>query len=1401
MVNRRKVARMANDHEVVDTGPMANEGWRFLGDSAPFREVLASIARALPRLGPGRRVPPILLLGETGTGKGLLARTIHESGPRATGPFVDLNCAAIPPTLIEAELFGFERGAFTDARQARTGLVEAAHGGTLLLDEIGLLPQDLQAKLLTVIESREVRPLGGARTRAVDVSVIAATNSDLQKAVRDQRFREDLYHRLAVLVFSLPPLRERGKDVLELADAFLARACADHALKKKLGDDARAAIAAYQWPGNVRELANLMERVALLTEGPIVTAADLALPIISAALAPTDREPPDPLSLKASVNTFTRARVEQAMKEARGNTSAAAERLGVPRSTLRYQLERFGLTQGGMGRARRRAAPVTPALSERVLVHARTVEGERRQVTVLFADFTEATDRVAGGDPETTRQLFDPVLETMIDAIRRHEGSINHVRHDGLMALFGAPAAHEDHAVRACHAALSMHESVGRLAEGMRSTLGAEMKIRIGVHSGDVALRVIGHEVRLDYAAIPETTRVAARTVQAARPGTTLLTAETQRLAEGFIEVAPAALAGASELSGLSVVRSRLRAAITRSLSQFVGRDAETEQIGMAMDRARNGRGQVLALVGEPGVGKSRLVFEFTRSHRAQGWLVLEASALSYGKATSYLPVIELLKGYFKITQRETHREIRGKVTGKLLTLDHALEPILPAVLTLLDVPIEDSQWQALDSPQRRERLLEATKQLLLRESRNQPVLVVFEDLHWVDAETQAFLDRLVEGLPAARLLLIASYRPEYEQRWAHKTYYRSLHIDPLDAESAGKLLQDVLGSDPSLHDFRSSLIERTEGNPFFIEEIVRTLAETDTIVGERGRYRLGKTMAAIHVPSTVQAVIAARIDRLSVEDKRLLQSAAVVGKDVPFVLLQAIAEASPDELHTSLRSLQAAEFLYETSRFPEVEYTFKHALTHEVVYGNLLNEQRRLLHARIVGALESRHGAGRLGEQVERMAHHAVRGEVWDRAVVYCRQAGAKARTRSAYPEAAARFEQAVEALRNLPEDHRVIDELIDVRLDLRGVLMLLGHPRQALDQLHEAEALAEILQDRRRVGRIAAHTAHSLRVIGEHARAIEYGLRALEVAQNLDDFALRITGNLLLGDVYAVTGDYPRAVEHLTWNVERLQGKLAREHFGFAPLPSVGSRNFLSRALAEQGELATARDHADEGLRIAEAAQQELSVVVASDGLGYVYIVKGEFSTAISILERGLHLAERLQIHGWSNSLMCRLGYAYALTGRGTEGIALMVASLDRIATTRGGHAKATTWLAEGYLLSGQIDDALRLASEALDLARRLGERGYEVMALHGLAEVVGRKDPPDVETAIGRYREATTMATELGMRPLAAHCHLGLGKLYRRTGKRDAARGHLATATTMYREMGMMYWLERTEAEQAV
>jgi len=428
--------------------------WKLLGRSAAIRSIRDDLERVLPRLAPGRRVPTILLQGETGTGKGLLARTIHEASPRAAGPFVDLNCAAIPATLIEAELFGSERGAFTDARQSRTGLVQASHTGTLFLDEIGLLPEGLQAKLLTVLESREVRPLGGTRARPVDVLIIAASNTDLREAVRERRFREDLYHRLAVLVFSMPPLRERGDDVLELAEAFLTRACADHALPpKRLGEDARIAIAHYPWPGNVRELANLMDRMALLTEGEVIAADDLDLPTTPESGAP----------LRASVDRFTRERMEWALRDSHGNISAAADRLGVARSTFRYQLERLGLAPDRDGRSKPRAVVPSRPLAERILAPAGTVAAERKQVTVLFADFKELLERLAGHDPEATRKLVDPVLERMIEVVRRHGGTVNQVRGDGIMALFGAPLALEDHAVRACYAALAMHEAVGLL--------------------------------------------------------------------------------------------------------------------------------------------------------------------------------------------------------------------------------------------------------------------------------------------------------------------------------------------------------------------------------------------------------------------------------------------------------------------------------------------------------------------------------------------------------------------------------------------------------------------------------------------------------------------------------------------------------------------------------------------------------------------------------------------------------------------------------------------------------------------------------------------------------------------------------------------------------------------------
>jgi class 3 adenylate cyclase len=713
-------------------------------------------------------------------------------------------------------------------------------------------------------------------------------------------------------------------------------------------------------------------------------------------------------------------------------------------------------------------------LAEKILTSKAALEGERKQVTVLFADLKGSMELLADRDPEEARKLLDPVLEHMMEAVHRYEGTVNQVMGDGIMALFGAPLAHEDHAVRACYAALRMQESVKRYAEKVRRQEGITVRIRVGLNSGQVMVRAIGSDLHMDYTAVGQTTHLAARMEQLADPGAIVITPETLALAEGYVEVkslGPVPVKGLAdgvevyEVTGAGPARTRLQAATRRGLTRFVGRDAEVEQLRRAQQLAGSGRGQVAAIVGEAGVGKSRLVYEFTYSHRLHGWLTLESASVSYGKATSYLPVIDLLKGYFKIQDGDDLREIREKVTGKLLTLDRALEPTLPALLALLDVPVDDVGWQTLDPEQRRQRTLDAVKGLLLREAREQPLLLIFEDLHWIDGETQALLDGIVESLGSARLLLLVNYRPGYQHTWGSRTYYSQMRLDVLPAESAGELLEALLGDDPGLGPLKQLLVKR--GNPFFLEETVRTLVETKALAGERGRYRLTQPVQTIQVPATVQVMLAARIDRLAPEDKRLLQVAAVLGKDVPFALLQAIAELPDDALRRGVDHLQAAEFVYETGLFPDLEYAFKHALTHEVTYGGLLQERRRELHARVVDAIETLH-RDRLGEQVERLAHHAVRGELREKAVPYLRQAGLKAAARSALLDARTWYEQALAVLAALPESPSTLEQGFEIRLDLAGVLVWLGEVRQVLEHRREAETLAERLNDDRRRGRV---------------------------------------------------------------------------------------------------------------------------------------------------------------------------------------------------------------------------------------------------------------------------------------------------------------------------------------------
>ena len=1048
-------------------------------------------------------------------------------------------------------------------------------------------------------------------------------------------------------------------------------------------------------------------------------------------------------------------------------------------------------------------------LAEIILTSKAALEGERKQVTVLFADVKSSMELFAERDPEEARKLLDPVIDQMMEAVHRYEGTVNHVLGDGVVALFGAPLAHEDHAVRACYAALRMQETVKRYADGVLRSEGIPIQIRVGLNSGEVVVRSIGSDLRMDYTVVGQTTNVAARMEQMAVPGSILMSADTQALAEGYVQVRPLGplrvkgLDGpleVYELTGASTVRSRLHATAARGLTRFVGRSSELAQLQGALERAGGGHGQIVAVVGEPGVGKSRLYWEFTRSHRTGGWRIVESSSVSYGKATGFLPIVDLLRAYFQVEAGDDGRKVREKLTGKLLSLDRALEPSLSPLLWLLDAPIDDPQWQQLDPPQRRRRALEGVKRLLLRESQEQPLLVLFEDLHWIDAETQALLDALVESLPTARLLLLVNYRPEYQHNWSGKTYYQQIRIDPLPPESAEELLEALLGNDASLHPLKRMLIERTEGNPFFLEESVRTLIETKVLGGERGAYRLSKASQDLQIPATAQAILAARIDRLSPADKRLLQAASVIGKDVPFALLQGIAELSEGDLRRGLAHLQAAEFLYEARLFPELEYTFKHALSHDVTYASLLQDRRRSLHAQIVELIERLY-PDRLAEHIDRLAHHASRGELWGKALTYLRQAGAKAFARSASREAVAYFEQAIPALGHLPERRETLEQAIDIRFELRTALLPRAEFARIEGYLQEAEVLARKLDDQRRLGWVSAYMSGSQLGTGGQASSVLASARRVQaIADTLGDVPLQVAGKYFMISARHLSGDYHGTEEVCRTLTDSLQADLSRERFGLPVFPAVWARAYLARSLAERGGFDDGQSHGQEAVRLAEALHHPFSLVFALVGLGYLISLRDEWPQAASLLEPALGQCRDLNIIIWTPIVMASLGRAYACSGRVEEGVSLLEQALAAHESAGIGycHSMSVVQLGEAYLCADRVKDARACADRGLMLARQRGERGYEAWALRLVGEIAAHSDHPDVATAEAHYAGAFALASELGMRPLVATCHLGLGRLHRRMGKQEPAAEHLGTATTMFREMGMTVWREQVRRE---
>jgi len=1019
---------------------------------------------------------------------------------------------------------------------------------------------------------------------------------------------------------------------------------------------------------------------------------------------------------------------------------------------------------------------------------------ERKQVTVLYAGIHGADALISDLDPEAVISEMDPALQTMADAVERYGGTVSTVLGDGLQAVFGAPVAQEDHAVRACYAALAIRD-------GVRNVAGSRLRASVGLHSSEAVVRVASQAGARHYEAIGPAAQIARWLAEASEPGAIALTTETHHRVRGFFEAdgADAVMLG----YGAPVTVYRLTAPSRsqppwerrpgHSRTRFVGRDIELSALVRVLQRAVLGHGEIVALVGEAGMGKSRLVHEFAHSSQARDWTVLETGAASHDANASFLPVAGLLRTWFAVEPYDSQSVVADKMRRHILGLDAGLAPVLPALDAVLDLPVADPDWQELSPPQRRRRTFEGLKTVLLRESQERPLIILLENLHWFDSETLAFLDQLIDGIAAARLLLLVTYRPEFSHTWAGKSYYSEVRLHPLPDDEAGCILDDLLGEDSSLTRLRRLLIERTGGRPLFLEESVQALIETGAFDGERGAFWLVKPVEQFELPASVQEVLAARIDRLAPAAKNLLQVASVIGHEVPVALLQPIADVDSDVLLTVLGQLQAAEFLYQTQLIPEPVFTFKHALTQEAAYASVLHGRRRVLHLGTVETVEARY-ADRLEEHVERLAHHALAAEHGPKAACYSRQAGDKALRRAALRAAVGYFERALQALHQLPETDETIAEDIDLRFELRNALFVLGDHDATIRHLERAAALAQRIGDDGRIGWSLLHLGATAWRRGDYLDAESTIHQARRIADEVGDIELRYLAAYRLGQVYYGLGAFADAATWLKRAIDDMQEAGAERRYGLGGLPFVFACSVLISSLAELGAFDEVERYERLGLATAEEAQDHYSIYVLTRGLGHAYTRQGRHDLAMLHLERAAEIGDVYELYTLAPPILSALGFVYVLQGRTEDGFALLHRSIDPAVWARSvNYARPYFWFAEAALAVGRRDEAREMIGRGRDVAESQSERESLVWANRLEGDLAAETDPDDAEQ---RYRTAITAAEAHGLRPHLAHSRFALGRLHLAAGRSDAARDELTAAAALYDDMGMDYWLPGVE-----
>jgi predicted ATPase/class 3 adenylate cyclase len=1006
------------------------------------------------------------------------------------------------------------------------------------------------------------------------------------------------------------------------------------------------------------------------------------------------------------------------------------------------------------------------------------LEGERKFVTVLFADIRGSLEMITGRDPETVRSILGRAIDAILEPIHRFDGIINRVQGDGVMALFGAPIAHEDHALGACYAAIAMQAAMAERSRSAQERYGIELQLRIGLNSGVVVVHTVKNDLSAVYDATGEAVHIAARMEQLCTPGGIWMTSATHKLVKDAIAVKPLgriALKGLNQpteafevIGGKPGWRSRPRHSERRQTS-FIGRRAEIATIQDALKRARYGRGQVLGVVGPPGSGKSRLVDEVLSLTRNDDYLLLCNRAISFDQNISYRLIAKILADYFDFQDADTSAVMRAKIVAAIGYSEH-LQSRLPGLFALYNLPITDAEWKALEPAQRRRRILDAICALFIELSRRRPLVVVFEDLHWIDAETQSAIDMLVDAVEPAAVLILVTFRPEYRHQWSTRASYSEITLPPLGKSDVTKFLDGLLGTSVHLLPIRQLIIDRTAGNPFFIEECVHALVD-EGILGIDGRQvHVLKSVDRVQVPDNVRAVVAARIDRLALVDRRILASASVIGRDVSIDLLSKIVPVSQQSLAAALRRLEIGDFVHMQNKYPDLQYAFRHPITHEVAYTSQLKDQRQNLHARTLGAMENLY-CDRLEDHVEQLAFHAAHSGEYAKIVRYSKQAALKAATRSANQDAVAILGEALAGIRDIADDQSTRVALVDICFALREPLFRLGRLQQVVECLNEAASHLAHMNDDERSGQLLLFQSHVRWLTGEHKEAAAAALAARGIAARNNDAALDARAVFQLGLCDFALCDFNSSIKSMRETLAHLENQALRDwqtslhpesrQQGYGldrPLLIVAS-SYLVRALLELGEFPNAERVTAEALQHADIVNKPFSYVFAYLAAAYTHERQSRSADAIQWFERCLEQCQVAQAHLMIPPVASALGLAYARAGRVGDAIPLLRGAVDdaRKMELMFHQPMRLAQLAEGLFNADRAVEALDCANAALELAVHQGERGICAYAEYLIGLVLSRLGPGDPDEIAAHYQNACAIANELALQPLAAQIRL--------------------------------------------